>query len=619
MALHAHPSSWRRPRTSLPPFVFAGLTLVVILSGCGSSASPRQDPRLGAGHDSLSATATAVARQRHHSRQLTHDHSAGAASHRNRRAASRRRHHTYRRLRARRRSRSVPRHAVPPLHFHGRSRWVGDLFGIGSYAAQRYPGLAAPTLYRAHLTGADWVREEFTANRIHWGTHAPYQWWRYDRTVNAEKRLGFHILGLLDYNNTFDGNPNSYMPHRQLPRLVQDFTDYVTAMVRHYKHSIQDWQIWNEPDLHQFWGPRSNAADYARLLTAAYEAVKRVQPAATVVLGGPSGADPNGLQFIANVVHAGGRFDVISVQPYRDVPDLELLAEVQRLRRYRKPIWFTEMGWAGESWCMSVCGAEDSQADRLARLYVVSVVGGVQRVFWYDLRNDGSGANFEDHFGLLEGSLAAKPAFIAYQMARFYLNRSQFLGVDVLKPDVFAFELRKRGVTFDVLWNNRLDTYGLDIPWHGRAAARVLDWSGRQVARSGNGQVSVAVSPRSILYIVRSGFLPQLFRPGAVNLSAYRINYPPLRPPSRHYRRHRTYIRPLKRKIHRRRVHTRPRRRRHHVHKAPVKKPRPKPMPTATPTATPTLPAPTPTRTRPKPIPTPSPTATVTTTSTSVP
>lgn len=392
------------------------------------------------------------------------------------------------------------------------------MYGLGSYAIQRYPALAGAAIWRAKLTGADWLREEFTADRLHYGPYGPYHWARYDPIVRQERGMGFHILGLLDYSNTWQGyaaHNHAYMPHWLMPRLIREFSAYVYAVARHYRGRINTWQIWNEPDLDIFWRPHPDATDYAHLLRSAYFAVKRANPQATVVLGGPSGADPNGQSFIQQVVAAGGKFDVLSVQPYRDVPDLELLSEVQSLRQYHRPIWFTEMGWAGEWYCRSVCGPEYSQADRLARLYAVAAYAGVQRVFWYDLRDDGTAANFESHFGLLQWNLASKPAYVAYHVSQFYMNRAWFLGVDRLEPQVFAFRFKKKGTSFVVLWNNTLGPYGLHIPWK-NSSARVLDWGGRQVAASNHGAVNVSVPGRSILYIVPSTLTPRLYHPVGV-------------------------------------------------------------------------------------------------------
>ena len=392
------------------------------------------------------------------------------------------------------------------------------MYGLGSYAIQRYPSLATPALRRAKLTGSDWLREEFTADRLHHGSFAPYRWSRYDSIVRQERQMGFHILGLLDYSNTWQGyaaHNHAYMPHWLMPRLIREFAAYAYQIARHYRGTIDTWQIWNEPDLDIFWRPHPDARDYARLLRSAYFAVKRANPKATVVMGGPSGADPNGLGFIRRVVSYGGKFDVLSVQPYRDVPDLQLLSEVQSLKQYHRPIWFTEMGWAGETYCMSVCGPEYSQADRLARLYVVAAYAGVKRVFWYDLRDDGTAADFESHFGLLQWNLAAKPAYVAYHVSHYYLNRAWFLGTGHLEGQVFAFQFKKNGSKFVVLWNNSLGPYALHIPWH-QNSARVLDWGGREVGASRNGAVNVSVPARSILYIVPSTMTPHLYHPAGI-------------------------------------------------------------------------------------------------------
>jgi Glycosyl hydrolase catalytic core len=419
----------------------------------------------------------------------------------------------------------VASYGIPSSSFHGRQFDVGDLFGLGTYAAMRYPGIARPALYRAHLTGADWVREEFTADRLHLGTNAPYQWWRTNAVVGLERRFGFHILGLLDYNNTFGPHTHGFMPHWTLRRYVADFVRYVQAIVKHYHNSIHAWQIWNEPDLNRFWSPRANPEDYAHLLTASYRAIKAIDRHATVVLGGPAGTDQHPLRFIWRVVSAGGKFDVVSIQPYRDAPDMQLLHEVVSLRRYHKPVWFTEMGWAGGRLCVATCGDVDSQADRLARLYVVSVLGHVQHVFWYDLRDDGTGPGFEDHFGILDSTLAAKPAFLAYELSHFYLNRARFLGVDELQPEVYVFELRKRGVTYYLLLSNRLGACILSIPWRGSIPALALDWAGREVSQSKHQMLQLVASPRSILYLVPQTFIPKTYMPAGVRLENYRIHF----------------------------------------------------------------------------------------------
>jgi polysaccharide biosynthesis protein PslG len=398
---------------------------------------------------------------------------------------------------------------APPIapHFAGSPRNLGDLFGLGSYVAQRTSGLQVQALNDARSTGVTWLREEFTANQIHSQTSGPYQWARYDRAVQRERRLGFHILGLLDYSNTFTWANHAYMPHSDIRSLAHDFAEYAYVMAKHYRSSIETWQVWNEPDLHLFWRPYPNASDYAIVLNQAYDAIKRANPKAQVVLGGPSGADPNAVRFVQRVVQAGGRFDILAMQPYQPTPGPQLLNEVQSLRAYSKPIWFTELGWAGETSCQSICGSEQSQGDRLARLYVAAAYSGVDRLFWYDLRDDGRRAYFEDHFGLLENNLAKKPSFWAYKLSLFLLDGGKLLGVARLRPQVLALEVRNHGKRFDIVWNDDLTSYKLNMAWTGPPAA-VLNWRGQQVGSSSHAAVRMNMAQRSLLYIVPRHFSP---------------------------------------------------------------------------------------------------------------
>jgi polysaccharide biosynthesis protein PslG len=396
-----------------------------------------------------------------------------------------------------------------PVQFAGKPRSFGDLFGLGSYVAQRTPGLQVPALVKARATGVRWLREEFTADHLHSQTIGGYRWAPYDRAVRRERTLGFHILGLLDYNNTFTSPNHGYMPHDQMNFLSQDFAEYAYAVARHYRKSIDTWQVWNEPDLRLFWRPYPNASDYALLLTQAYDAIKRANPKAKVVLGGPSGADHDALRYLQRVVNAGGKFDILSMQPYQPVPGPALLTQVQYLRKYRKPVWLTEMGWAGESACQNVCGSEYSQGDRLARLYLVAAYAGVDRLFWYDLRDDGNHAFYEDHFGLLQNNLAKKPSYYAYRLSLFLLNRGELLGVAKLRSQVYAFEIRNHGKVFDIIWNNDLKSYSLNMTWKG-APASVLDWKGSQVMRGTSTAVRMQVPSRSIRYVVPPHFAPRL-------------------------------------------------------------------------------------------------------------
>jgi hypothetical protein len=96
------------------------------------------------------------------------------------------------------------------------------------------------------------------------------------------------------------------------------------------RQPVTTYEIWNEPNLSSFWCPRPNPPAYARLYMAAREAIRRVDPRATIVLGGlapfrinqPSRAPlkMSGKAFLAQLLTAEPRLrnsiDAVGIHPY---------------------------------------------------------------------------------------------------------------------------------------------------------------------------------------------------------------------------------------------------------------------------------------------------------------
>jgi hypothetical protein len=127
---------------------------------------------------------------------------------------------------------------------------------------------------------------------------------------------------------------------------------------------IRTWQIWNEANFFYFAFPVS-PSHYARILKLAHQAVKSVDPGATVLLsglfgepdeGGRSGMDA--ADFLAALYRVPGikaNFDAVALHPY--AVDAETLAEmVEDMREVvldnhdpRSGIYITEMGWGSQN------------------------------------------------------------------------------------------------------------------------------------------------------------------------------------------------------------------------------------------------------------------------------
>lgn len=256
----------------------------------------------------------------------------------------------------------------------------------------------------------------------------------YDRAVSRARQADQRIL-IVIYSapRWASGSSNTARP----PRRASDFAAFARFLAKRYAdEGVDAYEIWNEPNFARFWDPKPSARAYARLLKAAYPAVKQGDPNARVVFGGLS---LNDYAFLKKAYAAGikGSFDVMAVHPFscsdgpgtvtrdnrgRIEPGSFLgYREVRRsmvARRDYKPIWFTEFGWSTTS---QQCGVnEQTQAEYLAdALSTLSRDRYVQVAFWYNLRNnffDRDADTYEARFGLVRSNFARKPAYSAFRV-----------------------------------------------------------------------------------------------------------------------------------------------------------------------------------------------------------
>jgi hypothetical protein len=216
-------------------------------------------------------------------------------------------------------------------------------------------------------------------------------------------------------------------PYLLMPRLDAWSAAVEKLVARQKQAGIRTWEIWNEPNITAFWATEPNPEDYAKLLSASYKAIKRVDPQATVL--GCSLAGPNGplwrkpFEFVEAVLKCGGgqAMDAISIHPYRQprapeesgyVEDLQAISDLTAKYGRRLPMWITEVGWPTDP-----SGSSESRsAQLLVRSHALALAHGVQNIAWYDYRDDGLDPTYnEHHFGILYNDLTPKPSYFAYR------------------------------------------------------------------------------------------------------------------------------------------------------------------------------------------------------------
>ncbi len=224
------------------------------------------------------------------------------------------------------------------------------------------------TLDMARAAGIGWIKQQFSWEEIE-PRKGEFEWQKHDRIVDLAERYGMQVIARLDRPPDWTRQDNRFKTRP--PDNVEDYGDFVYAVVRHYRGRVRYIQIWNEPNLSEEWGfERVDAVAYTQLLETAYRRAKEADPD-VVVLSGPLAmtledasmrGNHNDLVFLAEMYEAGAGqwFDILSAnafgfdRPPEDAPHPDVLnlrrVELQReiMERYGdtgKPVWINEYGW----------------------------------------------------------------------------------------------------------------------------------------------------------------------------------------------------------------------------------------------------------------------------------
>jgi hypothetical protein len=220
-------------------------------------------------------------------------------------------------------------------------------------------------------TGVRMLRQPF-----HWShfEHQPgqYDFGPYDLFVAAAARHGLSLMPVLtdppDMYSTRPAGGPLYWTYQ--PTSNDAFASFARALVGRYgpngsfwaehpevpRLPVHAWQVWNEPNMPQYWGGHPSPEGYAAMLRTVSAGIKAADPGAEVVSAGLSFsrmAMPL-KRFVRRMYRAGARgtFDSLAVHPYAPAPDLvtDLVRGARRVLQSvgdgRLPIRVTETGWA---------------------------------------------------------------------------------------------------------------------------------------------------------------------------------------------------------------------------------------------------------------------------------
>jgi hypothetical protein len=315
----------------------------------------------------------------------------------------------------------------------------GTSFGMGAYLGRYHGKELEQMAIRAKESGVKWIREDFG-----WGSIEPakgkFDWAFTDSVVRIAKKNGISVYAIVAYWPSWT---KAYSKEG-----IDDYIGFLKELVKHYKNDIHQWEIWNEPNIFFWQGP---AEMYAELLMKSYIAIKDADSTAQVLGISTSGID---FDFIQKMLQLQAPFDVLTIHPYRSVfEETKFISELKRASDMamlpggrRRPVWITEMGWTTynpHNWWVQEGFLPTPlrvQAELIVRTYLSCIISGTDpKVFWYDLRNDGTDPyNFEDNIGIMNRDFSPKPAYIAYSTMTRTLKGMKFIKTLGMPEGIFA-------------------------------------------------------------------------------------------------------------------------------------------------------------------------------------
>ncbi len=338
--------------------------------------------------------------------------------------------------------------AAPPPCKQLAGSGCATVFGFNTYTSQR-------TITEQRSLGA-------TASRlfVDWALVQPspgqWNWHQADSEYAAMVAAGLHPL-IVAFTAPCWARPSTdcldpYFTGPPDPAYDQDWSRFVSRVTARYPRAL-GIEVWNEPNLDQYFLPHADPARFTQLLHEAYTAVKAVNPNMPVISGGlllsprvsGPGPVPGGYgadQFLAAMYAAGARqwMNALGVHVYPStyvdgVPARWAVGSMQtwlgQLKAVRvrygagtQPIWITEMGISTATepdWPAAATQAQQA-ADLVRMVSLTSANPAVQVVIVHTLEDEALGLGdlvnaIDAGWGVFTAAGKPKPAACALSRA----------------------------------------------------------------------------------------------------------------------------------------------------------------------------------------------------------
>lgn len=312
----------------------------------------------------------------------------------------------------------------------------GNIQNLGATDLTRY-------LDGAQAAHTGWIRVDLNWSVIQADGPTSYNWAPFDNVVRATTARGMKVLAGILYTPAWARSAG--MGANTPPADLTAFATFArTAVARYAPMGVHAYEVWNEPNIVNFWAPGPDPARYTQLLKLAYPAIKGADPSASVISAGlsPYGAygetdaqHMNPLTFLERMYASGaaGSFDAVGWHPYNYPWGLgyatwsawSQMSQTSPSARSimtahgdaAKQIWATEFGAPTGSTTRDITEAAQAKlvTDSYTQLKSWSWAG---PAFFYSYHDNGTNkSDVEQNFGVMHFDWTPKLSYAAYQSA----------------------------------------------------------------------------------------------------------------------------------------------------------------------------------------------------------
>ena len=245
------------------------------------------------------------------------------------------------------------------------------------------------------------------------------------------------------YMGEVKGNPTAvgHIPLYYGKECEQAWKNYVKALASHFKGRVKHFEIWNEPEIKQFWQPKgADPIEYARLIKISANEIKSVYPEA--IIGACSAGVYTG-KYVETLMETdtAKTLDFYSVHNYGLMPEVNFPNYIKSLRALmqkngvKAQIWQGETGfpsyapptsWVRKSWAWHPSN-ETLQAKSMLRRYISDLRAGLDHSSFFMVtdftssyvKGDGNGMSDEAVWGVFENKEGYRPKKVFYVMRNF--------------------------------------------------------------------------------------------------------------------------------------------------------------------------------------------------------